>query len=441
MPISYAGDIVYLPGIYSTNTRPDQSLKIDSMSKKKPVIAIILKGYPRLSETFIAQEIKALEDLGFNLRLISLRHPTDKSIHPIHREITAPVNYLPEYLYQEPLRVLKALFSALRLRGFGKSLATWLKDLRRDFTPNRVRRFGQAMVLARELPSDCKAIYAHFLHTPGSVARYAALMTAKPWSFSAHAKDIWTLQDWEKTEKLADCAFGVTCTQANFEHLRELADKPEKVTRIYHGLDFKRFPEPTDREFSNSGNNPDQIFTILSVGRAVAKKGYDTLLQALSQLSPDLNWKFVHIGGGTELSHLKSQAEQLGITEKIEWRGPQAQEQVLQSYISADLFVLASVVGEDGDRDGLPNVLMEAQSQKLCCLSTLISGIPELIKDGETGRLVPPADPNALANALTELITDPNLRRNLAEQGLQRLRMKFSMQNEIGELAKLLEQI
>ena len=134
-------------------------------------IAFVLKGYPRLSETFIAQEILSLERRGLDIRLISLRHPTDARIHPVHREIKAKVSYLPEYLYREPLRVYRAWLKVRKRPGYPAARALWLRDLPRDPTPNRIRRFGQALVLAAELPEDVTHIHAHFLHTPASVAR------------------------------------------------------------------------------------------------------------------------------------------------------------------------------------------------------------------------------------------------------------------------------
>ena len=146
----------------------------------------VVKGYPRLSETFIAQEILALERRGLDIRIVSLRHPTDKDVHPVHREIRAPVSYLPEYLYQEPLRVLRAWRRQRRRPSYRTARAAWLRDLRRDPTPNRIRRFGQALVLADELPAGARRLHAHFLHTPASVARYAALLAGLGWSCSAH---------------------------------------------------------------------------------------------------------------------------------------------------------------------------------------------------------------------------------------------------------------
>ncbi|PPR68359.1 MAG: hypothetical protein CFH00_00645, partial [Alphaproteobacteria bacterium MarineAlpha1_Bin1] len=159
-------------------------------------VAFIVKGYPRLSETFIAQEIESLERRGLEIRIISLRHPSDSTINPVHRRVGASVNYLPEYLYQEPLRVWRAWLRVRRMPGFEWARRQWMADLRRDPKPNRVRRFGQAMVLAAELGADVSHLHAHFLHTPASVARYAAHLTGRSWSCSAHAKDIWTTPEW-----------------------------------------------------------------------------------------------------------------------------------------------------------------------------------------------------------------------------------------------------
>src|ERR1700722_1907019 len=192
-------------------------------------VAFVLKGYPRLSETFIAQEIHALEQRGLDILIVSLRHPTDRDVHPVHREIRAERLYLPEYLYQEPLRVWRGWRRARRLAGYRAARRVWLADLWRDKTPNRVRRFGQALVLAAEVPPDIGRLHAHFLHTPASVTRYAAMMAGLPWSVSAHAKDIWTSPAWEKREKLASADWAVTCTAAGHTHLAALAADPERV--------------------------------------------------------------------------------------------------------------------------------------------------------------------------------------------------------------------
>ena len=391
-------------------------------------IVFLLKGYPRLSETFIAQEILALEQRGIPLEIWSLRFPTDKYRHPVHDEIKAPVTYLPEYLYQEPLRVLRAVARCAGKPGFGRALWQWVKDLVRDPTTNRGRRFGQACVLLAEMPGDVVRLHAHFLHTPASVAYYAHLMGGVPWSCSAHAKDIWTSPDWEKREKLASLDWLVTCTASGHAHLQTLAAEPQKVALVYHGLDFTRFPEPPLRV-----PVPGAPVEILSVGRLVPKKGYPILLAALAQVK-DRSWRLTHIGGGPLDGELKAQAASLGIGDRITWLGALPQERVLAAYRAADLFVLAAQIAADGDRDGLPNVLMEAQSQRLCCIATDISGIPELIRNEETGLLVPPENADALAGALGHLIDDPQRRASLAQAGFARLRAQFAMAAGINDL-------
>jgi glycosyltransferase involved in cell wall biosynthesis len=400
-------------------------------------VAFILKGYPRLSETFIAQEIRALEAAGLDIRIWSLRHPTDPAAHPIHAEIAAPVRYLPEYLHQEPRRVLEGWRRARRLPGYRRARAAFLADLRRDFTPNRVRRFGQALVLAAELPPETGRLHAHFLHTPASVARYAALTTGLPWSCSAHAKDIWTTPAWEKREKLAALDWIVTCTAAGRAHLADLAADPARVSLVYHGLDFGRFPAADSSPgATRQGRNATDAVEILSVGRAVPKKGYAVLLAALAALPPDLHWRLTHIGGGPLAGELKAEAVRRGIAERISWLGAQPQGRVLEALRRSDLFVLASRIADDGDRDGMPNVLMEAMSQGIAVVATDLPGIAELVRDGESGRLVPPNDAPALADALAALIRDPGRRAGLGRAGFDRLRSEFDMAAGIRTLAR-----
>ncbi|MGE5271195.1 MAG: glycosyltransferase family 4 protein [Thiohalocapsa sp.] len=400
-------------------------------------VAFVLKGYPRLSETFIAQEILALEERGLDIEIVSLRHPTDRARHPVHIQIRAPVRYLPEYLKDEPRRVLEAWRRARGLAGYRAARRIWLADLVRDPTPNRIRRFGQALVLAAELSPQVRHLHAHFLHTPASVARYAALMLGLGWSVSAHAKDIWTSPAWEKREKLGSAEWAVTCTASGCHHLEALAPAPQTVRLSYHGLDLDRFPQAPPRPLGGDGSDATEPVVILSVGRAVEKKGYDDLLQALALLPAGLRWRFVHIGGGVLAKRLRQQAERLGLAGHVEWRGAQPQTEVLAAYREADLFVLAAKIGRDADRDGLPNVLMEAQSQRLACVATTLPGIAELVEDGRTGLLVPPGEPAALAAALTALIGDPGERARLGAAGEARVRRDFDMRAGMEVLARL----
>ena len=397
-------------------------------------VAVVLKGYPRLSETFIAQEIAALEQRGLALLIVSLRHPTERRTHPVHAEIRARKLYLPEYLFDELRRVLGAWWRVRRWAGYREVRALWLRDLARDRTANRIRRFGQALVLADELPQDIVRLHAHFLHTPASVARYAALLRRLPWSASAHAKDIWTTPEWEKREKLSACEWLVTCTAANRDHLSALAPDG-KVELVYHGLDFTRFTRPQHRRPIRDGSDAANPVIVLSVGRLVEKKGIDVVLDALALLPSTLQWRFVHVGGGPLSDDLQRRAEGLGIADRIVWRGALSQTEVLSEYRAADIFALACRIARDGDRDGLPNVLVEAQSQALPCVATTVSGIPELIRDGVTGLLVPPDRPDAFSRALQTCIEDPSRRAALGEAGRARVTCEFDLHDNVERLA------
>lgn len=394
-------------------------------------LAVVLKGWPRLSETFIAQELVALEERGLRFEVWSMRHPTDTKRHALHDALKAAVRYLPEYLYQEPLRVLRGLAYSFRLPGFGAALKLWSSHLLHDPTPNRIRRFGQAAVLAREASPDLKFVYAHFLHTPSSVALYASIMRGVPWGFSAHAKDIWMSPEWEKRDKLARARFGITCTGLGAAHLRSLSIDPGKLDLVYHGLDLSRFPSPPSPRPPRDGSG--EAVAIVSVGRLVEKKGYDLLVDALSRLPPALNWRFIHIGGGDLSQSLKSRARGLGLSDKIEWRGSCNQSEVIAALRAADIFVLPSRIASDGDRDGLPNVLMEAASQELPILSTCVSSIPEFIADGKEGVLVAP-DAGELASALARMICDPSGRAAMAAAARRKLVESFGMDAGIDRL-------
>jgi glycosyltransferase involved in cell wall biosynthesis len=400
-------------------------------------IAIVMKGYPRLSETFIAQEILALEGRGLDLEIWSLRHPTERAVHPMNRKIRARATYLPEYLYEEPLRVLKGAFWSLGQKGFGPAIKAFWRDLKRDLTANRVRRLGQAFVMARELPADVRHLHVHYLHTPASVVRYVALLTGRTWTFSAHAKDIWTTPDWEKREKMQEALWGVTCTVHGAENLQALS-APDRVSLVYHGLDLSRFPAPPESRPARDGSDPMDPVRIVSVGRAVAKKGYGDLIQALAALPGDLHWRFAHIGGGELLSSLKKQAQEAGIADKVAFLGAKAQPDIIALLREADLFVLPSKKAASGDRDGLPNVILEAASQGLAIVATDFAGIPEFIRDGVEGQLVPPGDWEALSNALNLLAREPERRKTLGDTAYGRLRHEFSTEGGIDVLEKRL---
>lgn len=407
-------------------------------ANKGACVAVVLKGWPRLSETFIAQELAGLEARGIALEIWSLRRPTDKFHHPVHDRVAARTVYLPEYLKDDPRRVFAAWHKARRLPGYAAARRKFLTDFRRDPTANRIRRWGQALVLAAELPPSIERLYAHFLHTPASVTRYAATLRSLPWSVSAHAKDIWTSDAWELSEKLGDCAWLVTCTAMGLRRLKELSPHPERLRLVYHGLDFAYLPPPPPPRPRRDGTDAADPVVILSIGRKVEKKGYGDLLEALARLPRELHWRFEHVGAGGLSDALKAQAGSLGIAQRCVWHGAQPQKGVFAALARADLFVLASKKAADGDQDGLPNVLMEAAHQGVPLVSTRAAAIGEFIEDGVSGLLVAPGAPDELAIALARLAGDPDLRARLVAQAAETLRARFSFDAGVDWIAAAL---
>ena len=399
----------------------------------QPRIALLLKGYPRLSETFIAQEILGLERAGVDLLIVSLRHPTDPARHPIHDEIGAAVLYLPEYLHHEPIRVCRGLWAAARERRLGRVLGAFCRDLRRDFTRNRFRRLGQALVLAHELPGDIGCLYVHYLHTPASVARYTAALRGLPFAISAHAKDIWTIPDWEIREKLEAAAWLTTCTTMGFSHLESLAPDA-RLLCLPHGIDLERLPAPVFHRCRSNGNGGPPI-ELVTVARAVEKKGLDVILDALALVPEDIDWRWRHVGGGPLLPILEAKARRLGIADRVAWLGALPFDGVLEALRRADLFCFAPRIATDGDRDGIPNVVAEAMSQGLAVVTARAGAVEEIVVDGETGLIVPPDDPAALAVAMTVLIRDPARRSAMGAAGRARIETRFAAGPGIAAIA------
>ncbi|MDN5863350.1 MAG: glycosyltransferase family 4 protein, partial [Salinisphaera sp.] len=237
-----------------------------------------------------------------------------------------------------------------------------------------------------------------------------------------------------------ECQWLTACSGAGAEHLQRLTDEPAKIALNYHGIDLERFPPPPRARPGTDGADPARPVQILAVGRAVDKKGFDDLLHALATLAtptalPTPHWRLTHVGDGALLPALKALAVALELAGRIAWLGALDQARLLPRYRQADLLVLPSRVSADGDRDGLPNVLLEAQSQALAVVTTPVGGIGELIDDQVNGLLVPEHDPTALAAALQRLLADPALRARFGEAGQARVRQRFSLSTNIGPLA------
>ena len=402
---------------------------------------MILKGYPRISESFISSEILLLESLGIPMEIYSLRQPRESFSHDHVKKIKAGVTYIPEYIlsgFKVLFRSNSKLFRELGPR-YAKCLAGAVGRAIARRKPATIRHFLQAGHLVRTKLSDpgIRHIHAHFSHTPASVAFFASELTGLPFSFTAHAKDIYTSEPEQLARKIHRAGFVVTCTRYNAKYLSAVAGNGScrtPIHTIYHGID-------TDYFSFASPSAPALPFQILSVGRLVPKKGYDDLLKALAILERSgVDFRFTHIGGGELAGEIEREVRELGLEGKAAFLGTLPHDRVISQYRSAHCFVLACKTAENGDRDGIPNVLVEAMASGLPVISTRISAIPELIEDGITGTLVPPENPEAMAAAIRTVLFDAEGNKLRSAKARERVEKDFDSKKCVLKLHALFRQ-
>lgn len=399
-------------------------------------LAIVVKGYPRLSETFVARELEAIERLGLPFSLHALRNPGSDAALTRYR-VSAACQYLPEYLHDAPLVVSRALVSAALLPRYRHGLSLFARDFARDRSRARIRRFGQACVLATRIQSHARHIYCHFSHSPASVARYAAAMLGIGYSISAHAKDAWTDPSWDLKAKLEGAGFVTTCNTAALERLKSVSPGRE-VQLIHHGIDKSLVVTNASRS-SRDGRDPEDPVRILAVARAVEKKGLRHLLEALKRLPSHLHFRLDHYGGGPLLPALVRMAKELDLDERITFHGAKAHGDIISAMDRADLLVFPADVAEDGDRDGIPNVILEANARGLSVVACDAGSICEVVQDLHTGALAVRADAAALSERIKEAVRSPDLRRIWANNARMVNMGKFDAEAGYERLSRLLQ--
>ena len=385
-------------------------------------VAYILKRYPRYSETFIVNEILALEALGIDLEIFALRPCSDTHFQNAISLVRAPVHYLPS-------AGVKAQDLWDALQDAGKEF-----DVRRALAEPAGAGpidFYQALLLAREVKASGIAhMHAHFATSATTVSRLASILTGVPYSFTAHAKDIYheDVRHDELQLKLSDAKMAVTVSEYNVSHLRETYDCPH-LKLIFNGLMLDRFP------FDAPGSRRPLV---LFVGRLVPKKGHDVLLDACALLKArGVEFECEIVGGGELRFQLEAQAHRSGLEDLVRFRGPLPQSEVGELLGKASVFAAPCVVTDDGDRDGLPTVLLEAMAVGAPCVSTDVTGIPEVIRHGETGLLVGQRDPQSLADAIQALLEESELRIRLAKRARGLIEERFDVTANVRQLANV----
>jgi glycosyltransferase involved in cell wall biosynthesis len=262
---------------------------------------------------------------------------------------------------------------------------------------------------------------------------FTSRLSGIPFSFTAHAKDIYTSNREQLKEKIRLARFVVTCTEYNKRYLMNLSSGGGlPVHRVYHGIDIDLFSNP------KRGEDPEPPYNIITVARITEKKGLPTVYRALRYLS-DQGFPIRHtlIGDGDDRDQVQSLVKGLGLTSLTNWLGTQPHSRVLEHYRRSDLFVLGCEVASNGDRDGIPNVLLESMAMGVPVVATTVSAIPELVESGKTGLLVPPGRPEEMARAMMRLLTDKDLRRRIIIEARKRIILRFDNKKLVGNLAAL----
>jgi glycosyltransferase involved in cell wall biosynthesis len=374
-------------------------------------LVVVLNGFPRLSETFVLQELLELERQGAKLHVVALRKPEESLQQERVAELEAKVEYLPE-LSPELLtsaaklrvRVGHAALVLRRPAGYVNALGEILASP--DFSRTALRR---AVLLAHRVQLlGSPPIYVHFVHKPATVGRFAARLAGVPFGVSAHAKDIWLTPPAELAQKVRDAEVVLTCTSAGREYLAGLGAGRTPVRLAYHGIDVDAF---------DAASPEQEPPTILSAGRLVPKKGYATLVRAAGSLRDSgFAFRLQLAGEGPQWPVLQRLVHELDLGDRVEFLGPLTAAELVERYARAQVFALACEELETGDRDGIPNVILEAMASGLPIASTRCGGVTEAIADGECGLLAPQADPKAFASVLERLLADPALRAQLGAQ-------------------------
>ena len=424
------------------------------LNDRKPLIGYLLKTFPKVSETFILNEILELERQGLDLHIFSLRSPTNEQPHPAVSQVNAPITYIPSLLPDANSETINA-FVQVYLDWLNQTPQAALHALELFADRPETKDFNelwQGIYLARELQRlHIDHLHVHFANIPTATAEIAHQLCGVPFSITAHAKDIYLTDSAALDRRIAKAEFILTCTDFNRRYLQRLSTSDTPIHLAYHGIDLKRFtPQPALDEptpvspfaVPNSAPNfphaePSQAAPVqlLSVGRFCEKKGFFYLLNACRQLQEqDISFHCSIVGYGPMQAQMDAWIQDYRLESVVTLVGKLTQDQVVEQYQQADVFVLPCVVTDEGDRDGIPNVLLESMAMGVPVVSTDVSGIGELVDSGQNGLLVPERDATALAIAIGQLVNSAALRSRLGEAGQRTVHQQFTLAQNVGDV-------
>lgn len=408
------------------------------MSASGRALGVLVKTFPKISETFILAELLGLERAGFDLTIFSLQRPTDAISQPAMSRLRARIIYLGDEAPTAARRLSRHVAAALR-SPFAWASA-W-QDVALPSSGLSAPDIDSALALADALRRHAVPhLHSHFIDRTGAIGQMGARFAGIGCSLSAHAKDIYLAHPDALRRRLARARFTTTCTEYNRAALAAVAPPGTSLHRIYHGIDAARFQAMPALPAAAADRDDRPVLRLLAVGRLRPKKGFATLLQACALLRDrGVAARCEIVGYGEQREQLEAMIRELQLEARVELRGKMSHRELIEVYRQADVFVAPCEIAADGDRDGIPNVLLEAMSMRLAVVSTPVSGIPEIVRDGFNGLLVPPSDAATLAAALEKLSADPALRYRLGREARRSVLEQFGEEANLQSLVCLLE--
>jgi len=386
-------------------------------------VGYVVKRYPRYSETFIVAEIAAHEAAGLEVEIFSLRPPNDTHFQEAIARVRAPVHYL----HTEGVKAASHLWAALQ--DAAAVLPGFWSELEAAGGEDALAVHHAAVLACAVRRRAIEHLHAHFAVATATVARLASRFAKVPYTFTAHAKDIFhaSVRPEALRRNLSEAATAITVSDYNRDYLvQTYGAAAARTHRVYNGIDLQQFP------YASPERRPPRI---AAVGRLVEKKGFADLVAACALLRDrGLAYRCDIVGTGPLELALRALMQRCGLEDRVQLLGLRPRSEVVAHIRDAAVLAAPCVIGSDGDRDGLPTVLLEAMALGTPCVSTDVTGIPELLQGDESGLVVPQHDPAALAAALERLLTDPALRVRLATCARRRVEAEFDIRRTAGQL-------
>ncbi len=406
-------------------------------------LGYLYSRYPVISQTFCDAEMLALERRGIELVIGSVYPPLTSLRHEYIARLRAPIHYAPP---QEILRILER---------DAKTARKWPRDLVEQHDAKYGPR-AKAELRARNAlyfaqffeRSGVDHVHVHFANRAAHTAVFLKEISGIPFSVTAHGQDF--MKDLGSDDLLREICAAAEFVAAETDYSRDLLrqrcpNSAAKIHRVYNGIDLERFPAPRDetarpRQGEQAVVAPYRLPRVVSVGRLVAFKGFAHLIDACAELARHrIDFVCDIIGDGPVRETLQAKIEQLDLASRVNLLGSLSQGAVLEKLHAADIFALASTTDTQGATDVFPTVILEAMASARPVVSTRLAGIPELVVDGQTGMLVAPGDSTALAQALEQLLRDPELRLRFGHAGRGRIEQHFRIERTVAPLIKMLE--